>query len=121
METPWPAADDGDGQEAADARPFAAIEEALDDLRDGKMVVVCDDADRENEGDLTLAAEFASRETINFMATHGRGLICSALSPERCAELELHPMVARQRGAFRDCLHRLDRGTRGRHDRHLGR
>ena len=65
----------------AAAGAFAAIDEALDDLRAGKMVVVCDDEDRENEGDLTMAAEFASRETINFMATHGRGLICLCLTP----------------------------------------
>ena len=75
------------------ASPFATIEEALDDLRAGKMVVVCDDEDRENEGDLTLAAEFATRETINFMAKHGRGLICLCLTLERCEELTLHPMV----------------------------
>jgi len=72
---------------------FATIEEALDDLRAGRMVVVCDDEDRENEGDLTMAAEFASRETINFMAAHGRGLICLCLTPQRCAELNLDPMV----------------------------
>ena len=72
---------------------FASIEAALDDLRAGKMVVVCDDEDRENEGDLTLAAEFATRETINFMARYGRGLVCLCLTPERCAELNLEPMV----------------------------
>jgi 3,4-dihydroxy 2-butanone 4-phosphate synthase/GTP cyclohydrolase II len=72
---------------------FATIEEALDELRAGRMVVVCDDEDRENEGDLTLAAEFATRETINVMARHGRGLICLCLTPERCVELALQPMV----------------------------
>lgn len=72
---------------------FSPIEEALDDLRAGRMVVVCDDEDRENEGDLTLAAEFATRETINFMAKHGRGLICLCLTPERCEQLDLPPMV----------------------------
>jgi 3,4-dihydroxy 2-butanone 4-phosphate synthase/GTP cyclohydrolase II len=76
------------------ANPFSTIEEALEDLRAGKMVVVVDDEDRENEGDLTLAAEFATPEAINFMATHGRGLICLALPPERCDALELAPMVA---------------------------
>jgi 3,4-dihydroxy 2-butanone 4-phosphate synthase/GTP cyclohydrolase II len=74
--------------------PFATIEEALADIRAGKMVVVCDDEDRENEGDLTLAAEFATPETINFMAKHGRGLICLALTPERCEELALNPMTS---------------------------
>jgi hypothetical protein len=99
IEAPCPAPDDADGQNATNTRSFATIEEALADLRDGKMVVVCDDADRENEGDLTLAAEFATRETINFMATHGRGLVCLALAPERCAELDLHPMVAHRRAS----------------------
>ena len=54
--------------------PFSTIEEALEDIRDGRMVVVCDAEDRENEGDLTLAAQFATPEAINFMAKHGRGL-----------------------------------------------
>jgi 3,4-dihydroxy 2-butanone 4-phosphate synthase / GTP cyclohydrolase II len=85
--------DSGDRRPRAAAGAFATIPEALDDLRAGKMVVVCDDEDRENEGDLTMAAEFASRETINFMATHGRGLICLCLTVERCAELKLEPMV----------------------------
>jgi 3,4-dihydroxy 2-butanone 4-phosphate synthase / GTP cyclohydrolase II len=85
--------DSGERKPRAAAGAFATIPEALDDLRAGKMVVVCDDEDRENEGDLTMAAEFASRETINFMATHGRGLICLCLTVERCEELQLHPMV----------------------------
>jgi 3,4-dihydroxy 2-butanone 4-phosphate synthase / GTP cyclohydrolase II len=72
---------------------WATVEEALTELRSGRMVVVVDDADRENEGDLTLAAEFATRETINFMAKEGRGLICLALTPERTKELELEPMT----------------------------
>lgn len=73
---------------------WASIEQALDDLRAGRMIVVVDDEDRENEGDLTLAAEFATRETINFMAKEGRGLICLALTPDRCRELGLQQMVA---------------------------
>jgi 3,4-dihydroxy 2-butanone 4-phosphate synthase/GTP cyclohydrolase II len=75
--------------------PFATIEEALEDFRAGKFLVVVDDADRENEGDLTIAAEFATPEAINFMATHGRGLICLSLTGERCRELELRPMTDR--------------------------
>ena len=59
------------------------------------MVVVCDDENRENEGDLTLAAQFATPEAINFMAKEGRGLICLALNPERCDELELNLMAAK--------------------------
>jgi 3,4-dihydroxy 2-butanone 4-phosphate synthase/GTP cyclohydrolase II len=74
---------------------FSSIEEAIDDIRRGRMVVVCDDENRENEGDLTLAAQFATPEAINFMAKEGRGLICLALSPERCDELELNLMAAK--------------------------
>jgi 3,4-dihydroxy 2-butanone 4-phosphate synthase/GTP cyclohydrolase II len=75
--------------------PFAEIEAAIEDFRSGKLVVVVDDADRENEGDLTMAAQFVTPEAINFMATHGRGLICLCLTPERCDELELRPMTDR--------------------------
>ena len=76
------------------ASPFATIDEAIDDIRNGKMVIVCDSPDRENEGDLTMAAELVTPEAINFMATHGRGLICLTLTPERCDELGLRMMVA---------------------------
>jgi 3,4-dihydroxy 2-butanone 4-phosphate synthase/GTP cyclohydrolase II len=75
--------------------PFATIEEAIDDIRRGKMVVVCDDESRENEGDLTLAAQFATPEAINFMAKEGRGLICLSLTGERCDELGLDLMAAK--------------------------
>jgi 3,4-dihydroxy 2-butanone 4-phosphate synthase / GTP cyclohydrolase II len=80
--------------------PFATIEEAIEDIRAGKMVVVVDAADRENEGDLTLAAQFATPEAINFMATHARGLICLALTPDRCDELGLDLMAAKNESAF---------------------
>ena len=73
--------------------PFAAIEDAIEDIRQGKFVIVVDAADRENEGDLTIAAQFATPEVVNFMATHGRGLICLCLTAERCAELELRQMT----------------------------
>ncbi len=79
---------------------FAAIEDALEDIRAGRMVVVCDDADRENEGDLTLAAQFATPEAVNFMAKEGRGLICLALTPERCDELGLDLMAAKNESPF---------------------
>jgi 3,4-dihydroxy 2-butanone 4-phosphate synthase/GTP cyclohydrolase II len=72
--------------------PFATIDEAIEDIRQGKFVVVVDDEDRENEGDLTIAAQFATPEAINFMATHARGLICLCLTEERCDELELKQM-----------------------------
>src|SRR5215475_8953252 len=72
---------------------FASIPEALEDFRAGKMLVVVDDEDRENEGDLTMAAQSITPDAINFMATHGRGLICLALAPERCDALHL-PLVS---------------------------
>jgi 3,4-dihydroxy 2-butanone 4-phosphate synthase/GTP cyclohydrolase II len=75
--------------------PFAAIEDAIEDIRAGRMVVVVDDPDRENEGDLVIAAQFATPEAINFMATHGRGLICLCLTTERAASLALRPMTDR--------------------------
>src|SRR5436189_6026075 len=77
------------------ATAFATIEEAIADVRTGKLVIVVDAADRENEGDLTIAAQFVTPEAIAFMATHGRGLICLCLSPERCDELGLRPMTER--------------------------
>jgi 3,4-dihydroxy 2-butanone 4-phosphate synthase / GTP cyclohydrolase II len=73
--------------------PFATIEEAIEDIREGRMVVVVDDADRENEGDLTIAAQFATPEAVNFMATYGRGLICLCLTTERCRDLDLRQMT----------------------------
>lgn len=69
------------------------IEEAIEDIRQGKVIIVVDDEDRENEGDFLAAAEKVTPEMINFMATHGRGLICAPLTEKRCNELELHSMV----------------------------
>jgi 3,4-dihydroxy 2-butanone 4-phosphate synthase/GTP cyclohydrolase II len=86
--------------QASTATPFATIEQALDEIRQGRMVVVCDDEDRENEGDLTLAAQFATPEAINFMAKEGRGLVCLSLTPERCDELGLDLMAAKNESAF---------------------
>ena len=80
--------------------PFSTIEEAIEDVREGRMVVVCDAEDRENEGDLTLAAQFVTPDAINFMATHGRGLVCLALTPERCDELGLELMAAKNESGF---------------------
>ncbi len=79
---------------------FSTIEEAIEEVRAGRMVVVCDDQDRENEGDLTLAAQFATPEAINFMAKEGRGLICLALTPQRCDELGLDLMAAKNESPF---------------------
>src|SRR5579862_4930349 len=69
--------------------PFVTVPEAIEEIRAGRMLVVVDDEDRENEGDLTIAAEKVTPEIINFMATYGRGLICLALTPERCDTLHL--------------------------------
>jgi 3,4-dihydroxy 2-butanone 4-phosphate synthase/GTP cyclohydrolase II len=69
------------------------IEEAIEDIRQGKVIIVVDDEDRENEGDFLAAAEKVTPEMINFMATHGRGLICAPLTESRCKELDLRPMV----------------------------
>jgi 3,4-dihydroxy 2-butanone 4-phosphate synthase/GTP cyclohydrolase II len=80
---------------AAGAGPFATIEEAIEEIRAGRMVVVCDDENRENEGDLTMAAQFATPEAINFMAKEGRGLICLSLTGERCEALGLNLMAAK--------------------------
>ena len=72
---------------------FHTIEEALEDLRRGKIILVTDDEDRENEGDFICAAQFATTENINFMATHGKGLICMPMSKEICEKLKLPQMV----------------------------
>jgi 3,4-dihydroxy 2-butanone 4-phosphate synthase/GTP cyclohydrolase II len=76
-------------------RPFDTIDEAVADIRDGRTVIVCDGEDRENEGDLVMAAQFATPESVNFMAKEARGLICLALSAERCDQLGLRPMTQR--------------------------
>jgi 3,4-dihydroxy 2-butanone 4-phosphate synthase / GTP cyclohydrolase II len=80
--------------------PFASIDEALEEIRRGRMVIVCDDEDRENEGDLTLAAQFARPDAINFMAKEGRGLVCLALTGQRCDELGLDLMSAKNESRF---------------------
>ena len=94
---------------------FADIPRAIEDIRAGRMVVVVDDEDRENEGDLTIAAERITPEAINFMATHGRGLICLAITPERIDELRLHPMTAHNTArfgtAFTESIDALGRGV----------
>src|ERR1700729_2754803 len=69
--------------------PFISVPEAVEEIRAGRILIVVDDEDRENEGDLTVAAEKITPEIINFMATHGRGLICLALTAERCDYLRL--------------------------------
>jgi 3,4-dihydroxy 2-butanone 4-phosphate synthase / GTP cyclohydrolase II len=80
--------------------PFASVEEALEEIRAGRMIVLVDDEDRENEGDLTIAAEKITPETINFMAKFGRGLICLAMTEQRCDALGLAPITPRNTSMF---------------------
>src|SRR2546428_223666 len=99
---------------------FATIEEAIEEIREGRMVVVVDDEDRENEGDLTVAAQFATPDAINFMATHARGLVCPCLTEERADELGRRPgrvpaaareaRRARRVGQAADRVRRVHRG-----------
>jgi 3,4-dihydroxy 2-butanone 4-phosphate synthase / GTP cyclohydrolase II len=82
-------------------RPFDTIESVVEDLRAGKMVVVVDDADRENEGDLIMAAERVTPAAVNFMAKYGRGLICVPTTGERLKQLGIEQMVTQNRESFR--------------------
>jgi 3,4-dihydroxy 2-butanone 4-phosphate synthase / GTP cyclohydrolase II len=82
---------------ATETFQFDAIDDVLSDIAKGRMVVVTDDADRENEGDLVMAAEKVTPEAVNFMATHGRGLICVPIPNERADQLGLQRMVAQNR------------------------
>jgi 3,4-dihydroxy 2-butanone 4-phosphate synthase/GTP cyclohydrolase II len=83
-----------------EAAEFCSILEALDEIRAGRMVVVVDDEDRENEGDLTMAAQFVDADAVNFMALHGRGLVCLALTEDRAYHLQLHPMARENQSRF---------------------
>ncbi len=76
------------------------IEEGIEEIRQGKMIILVDDEERENEGDLTMAAEVVTPEAINFMVKYGRGLVCLTLTPEKCDSLNLHPMVRENRSPF---------------------
>src|SRR5215210_2072056 len=83
------------------APQFDPIEDVIKDIRAGRMVVVTDDEDRENEGDLVMAAEKITAEAVNFMATHGRGLICAPITEERAEQLGLQRMVLENRESYR--------------------
>src|SRR5512147_734213 len=80
--------------------PIAKIEAAIEDIKKGRMVILVDDEDRENEGDLTMAAELVTPDAINFMAKYGRGLICLTLTSEKCDQLRLQPMVSNNTSPF---------------------
>ena len=77
-----------------------SIEEAIEEIRNGKVIIVVDDEDRENEGDFLTAAQNATPEVVNFMATHGRGLICTPLTEERCVDLNLDLMVQKNSATY---------------------
>src|SRR6202166_2160352 len=95
--------------------PFTDVQSAVEEIRAGRMVVVVDDEDRENEGDLTMAAEKITPEAVNFMAKFGRGLICLAMTPERVEYLQLAPMsmqnTARFGTAFTQSIDALGHGV----------
>ena len=93
--------------------PFASIEEAVAEIAAGRMLIVVDDEGRENEGDFVLAAEKATPEAINFMATHGRGLICMPLAGERLDELQIPPMTDRNTSEQGTAFH-VSIGAKGR-------
>jgi 3,4-dihydroxy 2-butanone 4-phosphate synthase/GTP cyclohydrolase II len=80
--------------------PFAPIDEAIDAIREGKIIIVVDDEDRENEGDLTIAAEKVTPDAVNFMARYGRGLVCLPMTGERLDELDIPPMVSKNTSTF---------------------
>ena len=95
---------------------FATVEEAIEEIREGRMVVVVDDPDRENEGDLVIAAQHATPDAINFMATHARGLICLCLTEEHADEMGLRPMTEHNEAPLAYVLDRLfDGGERRRY------
>ncbi|MGY8951487.1 MAG: 3,4-dihydroxy-2-butanone-4-phosphate synthase, partial [Flavobacteriales bacterium] len=79
---------------------FNSIEEAIEDIKAGKVVIVIDDENRENEGDFVAAAEMVTPEMINFMVTHGRGLVCTPLLESRCEELGLELMIGKNTAAY---------------------
>ncbi|MCX5724409.1 MAG: 3,4-dihydroxy-2-butanone-4-phosphate synthase, partial [Nitrospirae bacterium] len=80
--------------------PFHSIEDAIKDIKKGKFIILVDDEDRENEGDLVIAAEHITPQAVNFMAKHARGLICLALTPQRVEELQLPQQAAENTATF---------------------
>lgn len=100
---------------------YNTIEEALRDLKEGKIVLVTDDPDRENEGDLICAAEFATRENINFMATYAKGLICTPMSAEIAARLNFFADGCGEHGQSQYSIYRVSRSRRYNHRYLCGR
>ena len=99
---------------------LSSIEEMVEDARNGRMFILVDDEDRENEGDLVIPAQMATPDAINFMAKHGRGLICLALTPRARQAACICALMSRSnRSRHQHRLHRVDRGAGRGHDRHL--
>ncbi len=98
---------------------FATVPEILEEIRAGRMVVIVDDEDRENEGDLIMAAEKVRPEDVNFMVREGRGLVCLPLTQAHCRQLGLKPMVDRNTSPHHTNFTVVDRSGGRRHDRHL--
>ena len=90
----------GRGPRPVKRSPFAPIDEAIEAFRQGEMIIVVDDEDRENEGDLTIAADKITPDAVNFMARYGRGLICLPMTAERLDELEIPMMVSENTSRF---------------------
>ena len=86
---------------------YGTIEQAIEDLKAGKVILCTDDPDRENEGDMICAAEFATQENINLMAVHGKGLICTPMSAQIAERLGLQPMVAENTDAVTETIRKL--------------
>ena len=99
--------------------PFSKIEEAVEDIKNGRMIIIVDDEDRENEGDLVCAAEKVTPEIINFMVTHARGLICLPLTEERCDELLLPPQTSANTSSMGTAFNDFHRSQRRRYDRNF--
>ena len=98
---------------------LATVEEAIDDIRWGKFVIIVDDEGRENEGDLAIAAQWATPEAINFMAIHGRGLICISVTGDRLEQLRLPMMVDNNTATFGTAFTVSVDVDQGRHHRHI--
>ena len=98
---------------------LASTPEIIEELKAGRMVVLVDEEDRENEGDLVMAAEHVTPDAINFMAKYGRGLICLTLTDDRCRQLGLKQMVDNNQAQHSTAFHRLDRSRRRRDHRHF--
>jgi len=109
------------GEPQSRARSFASIEDAVGAIRAGQMAIVVDDEDRENEGDLTIAAEKITPQAINFMAQYGRGLICLAMTSEHLDALEIPLMVPHNSSRFETRFLCQHRGEGRHHHRNFGR